>query len=608
MTGVDVDPKVGRHRHVRPIPRTSRWQDVAALPFDDATRSTWSVSFETIEHVPSRRRCGAGPESCVRTERWYFDAEQARVPRTTTSSTRSSTRDEFVALLRERFDAVEVLLQRNWLASAVLDERAAADRDGEIARDVTLSTRSRPSRPAAGWPALIAVCGYAHCGAAAVVVTAGTDEAHRLAVRLESAERTRRAVARRVRRGEGHGRALAQRVRQGARALRGAALGLRQERGRLETVYGSRSWRLLEPLRRAAGALRGRLAEPVSVAIPVRNGRPWLDEVISSVKRQRLNRPVELLVADSGSTDGSRDLRAAKGARSWTFRRAHFRMGARAISCRGTQAANTSRSSPRTPCQPTSTGSATLLEGFSRAPDVALVYGPYQPRPDASPMVHRELDGWFRSLAPDGTARLDRGLPAGAMPIPFGGSSSPTPTAASPARRWSACPSATSLRRGPTPGPRHARGRDTPRSIAPTRPSSTRTNTARSIFRRASTSGARCGRSTGSSPPRRPSEERAVGATRTCATTPLRACEQGAPPALVHESPALPVSLHHYVRARRRDRRLARRPASATRAPRRVARGARGLNRPGAAPEARATNRLASGPMVTCRAGAPTSR
>ena len=47
------------------------------------------------------------------------------------------------------------------------------------------------------------------------------------------------------------------------------------------------------------------MAESVTVAIPVRNGGGLLDEVLESLRAQRLDRPMEVLVADSGSTDGS---------------------------------------------------------------------------------------------------------------------------------------------------------------------------------------------------------------------------------------------------------------------------------------------------------------
>ena len=51
---------------------------------------------------------------------------------------------------------------------------------------------------------------------------------------------------------------------------------------------------------------------------------------------------------------------------------------------------------------------ARLLEGFSLAEDVGLVFGPYLPRPDASVMVARELCEWFQRFSPDGLPRVDR--------------------------------------------------------------------------------------------------------------------------------------------------------------------------------------------------------
>ena len=50
---------------------------------------------------------------------------------------------------------------------------------------------------------------------------------------------------------------------------------------------------------------------------------------------------------------------------------------------------------------------AALLRGFTLAEDVALVTGPYLPRPDASPMVRRELQEYFGSF---GSERVDRGV------------------------------------------------------------------------------------------------------------------------------------------------------------------------------------------------------
>jgi rhamnosyltransferase len=49
-----------------------------------------------------------------------------------------------------------------------------------------------------------------------------------------------------------------------------------------------------------------------------------------------------------------------------------------------------------------------LLGGFELARDVGIVYGPYRPRRDASAAVRVELERWFGSLSPDGTAQVER--------------------------------------------------------------------------------------------------------------------------------------------------------------------------------------------------------
>jgi putative AlgH/UPF0301 family transcriptional regulator len=52
----------------------------------------------------------------------------------------------------------------------------------------------------------------------------------------------------------------------------------------------------------------------VSVAIPTLNGGARFAEVLDAVAAQRVERDVELVVADSRSTDGSRELAAARAA------------------------------------------------------------------------------------------------------------------------------------------------------------------------------------------------------------------------------------------------------------------------------------------------------
>jgi GT2 family glycosyltransferase len=149
----------------------------------------------------------------------------------------------------------------------------------------------------------------------------------------------------------------------------------------------------------------------VTVAIPVRDGERYLPEVLAAVGRQQLERPIELLVVDSGSRDRSVEIARAAGARV-------VEIPASAFSHGGTRnlmmdlaqgdhvAFLTQDASPL--------GAhwlATLLEGFSLAPDVALVFGPYVARADASHVFKREFRDFFGSFAPDGrpvVQRLDR--------------------------------------------------------------------------------------------------------------------------------------------------------------------------------------------------------
>ena len=148
----------------------------------------------------------------------------------------------------------------------------------------------------------------------------------------------------------------------------------------------------------------------VTVALPVRNGMPSLEQVLDAVERQRVDRELELLVADNGSTDGTVDCVLRHGGTVIDVPPEEFTHG-------GTRdllmqhatgdhvAFLTDDSVPAS-----GTWLASMLEGFELAPDVALAYGPYVPRPDASVPVARELTEFFASLSRDGSPRIDRGL------------------------------------------------------------------------------------------------------------------------------------------------------------------------------------------------------
>jgi glycosyltransferase involved in cell wall biosynthesis len=148
----------------------------------------------------------------------------------------------------------------------------------------------------------------------------------------------------------------------------------------------------------------------VSVAIPVLNGGGVLEQTLAAVRAQALDpsTSLELIVCDSGSRDGSVSVARAYGAEVIEIPKEEFSHGGtRNLLMRRAQGAHVAfLTQDAIPAD--ERWLSRLLDGFDAAPDVALVYGPYRPRPDASPMVARELTEWFREFAPDGASRVDR--------------------------------------------------------------------------------------------------------------------------------------------------------------------------------------------------------
>ena len=153
----------------------------------------------------------------------------------------------------------------------------------------------------------------------------------------------------------------------------------------------------------------------VTVALPVLDGGPRLGEVLAAVRTQEVGRPVELLVIDSGSTDGSPALARHHDARVVEIPQAEFSHGGTRnrlmeLATGDHVAFLTQDSVPAGPGW-----LAALLGGFALADDVALVCGPQLPRADASPMVRREMTEFFARF---GGARIDR-RPAAVGPATF---------------------------------------------------------------------------------------------------------------------------------------------------------------------------------------------
>jgi glycosyltransferase involved in cell wall biosynthesis len=144
----------------------------------------------------------------------------------------------------------------------------------------------------------------------------------------------------------------------------------------------------------------------VTVAIPVRNGGRLLIKVLQAIESQTVAH--ELLICDSNSTDGSPDIARAYGARVIQIAASEFNHGGtRNLLMREAKSSHVALLTQD--AEPADDHwLERMLSGFELSGDVAIVYGPYEPREDASLAVRIELQEWFSSLASDGRPRLDR--------------------------------------------------------------------------------------------------------------------------------------------------------------------------------------------------------
>lgn len=148
----------------------------------------------------------------------------------------------------------------------------------------------------------------------------------------------------------------------------------------------------------------------LTVAIPVRDAGAMLAHTLDALARQTVAH--ELLVCDSGSRDGSAALARARGAEVVEIARSEFSHGGtRNLLMRAAQGARVAfLTQDAEPAD--ERWLERLLGGFELAGDVAIVYGPYRPRPGAPLHVSAPLRQWFDSLAPDGSPQVERLAPA----------------------------------------------------------------------------------------------------------------------------------------------------------------------------------------------------
>jgi len=144
----------------------------------------------------------------------------------------------------------------------------------------------------------------------------------------------------------------------------------------------------------------------VTVAIPVRDGGRLLAGVLDALAGQTVAH--ELLICDSGSSDGSLDLVRSRGARVLQVDPSRFSHGGTRNllmeNASGSRVALLTQDAE--PCN--ERWLERLLAGFQLAADVGIAFGPYRPRAHARPAIGWEVESWFRSLSPDGRSRVDR--------------------------------------------------------------------------------------------------------------------------------------------------------------------------------------------------------
>ena len=136
-----------------------------------------------------------------------------------------------------------------------------------------------------------------------------------------------------------------------------------------------------------------------SVVIPVKNGARYLNEIIQAVQAEP--EPVEFLIIDSGSTDGSQAIARSAGVRlvdilPEEFGHGHTRNLAAELTsgefiCFLTQDAT-----------PKKGWLAAFAAAFALDDKVGVAYGPHLPRADTPPMIARELTEFFTSFSADG--------------------------------------------------------------------------------------------------------------------------------------------------------------------------------------------------------------
>jgi glycosyltransferase involved in cell wall biosynthesis len=148
----------------------------------------------------------------------------------------------------------------------------------------------------------------------------------------------------------------------------------------------------------------GNGAARVSAVIPVKDGERYLRELLGALSREGVD---EVLVIDSGSKDRSLEIVKAAGVELLQIDPAEFGHGC-------TRNLGAQRTSGELICFLTQDATpcpgwlAAYRQAFELDAEIGAAFGPHLARADTSPMIARELQEFFASMAPDGRPALQR--------------------------------------------------------------------------------------------------------------------------------------------------------------------------------------------------------
>lgn len=132
----------------------------------------------------------------------------------------------------------------------------------------------------------------------------------------------------------------------------------------------------------------------VSVVIPTLNARPHLEELLDKLSAQKVSFDYEILIIDSGSTDGTAELARRYGASVHRIRKAEYDHG-------GTRNLGVSLSGGEYVAFIVQDAVpldewwlAAMVENLDRDEMVAGVYGRQIPRPESGPLTRTLVNGW----------------------------------------------------------------------------------------------------------------------------------------------------------------------------------------------------------------------